>query len=334
MSVPAFSDIPKSANDLLNKDFYHAAAAVLEVKLKSPNGVAVTTKGTSAHDGPINGSVEGKKGLSNGISLQRFSLSLAPIRKRKGYSCNFILLGVPGPPAAPRMDMSGLMRISTNTGITVTESWNTANILNTKVELDNTFTKGLKAELSSVFAPSSGNKGQKLNLTFKQPAFQTRAFFDYSAAGNLTAVVDGVVGHEGFLVGGEAGYDVQKAAITRYSAAVGYQTPLYSAAITATNNLNLFTASYYQKVNAAVETGAKASWDAKAGSAVGIELASKYKLDPLSFAKAKINDRGIASLAYNTKINQGFTFGIGASLDTQKLNEAGHKIGASFTFEG
>ncbi|OMP83647.1 Mitochondrial outer membrane protein porin [Diplodia seriata] len=258
--------------------------AVLEVKLKSPNGVAVTTKGTSAHDGPINGSVR----------------------------------------------LSGLIRISTKTGITVTESWNTANVLNTKVELDNTFTKGLKAELSSVFAPSSGNKGQKLNLTFKQPAFQTRAFFDYSAAGNLTAVVDGVVGHEGFLVGGEAGYDVQKAAITRYSAAVGYQTPLYSAAVTATNNLNVFTASYYQKVNAAVETGAKASWDAKSGSAVGIELASKYKLDPLSFAKAKINDRGIASLAYNTKINQGFTFGIGASLDAQKLNEAGHKVSYSF----
>lgn len=210
---------------------------------------------------------------------------MAPIRKRNGISCNLILMGVPGPPEAHGLGLSGLMRISTNTGITVTESWNTANVLNTKVELDNTFTKGLKAELSSVFAPSSGNKGQKLNLTFKQPAFQTRAFFDYSAVGNLTAVVDGVVGHEGFLVGGEAGYDVQKAAITRYSAAVGYQTPLYSAAITATNNLNVFTASYYQKVNAAVETGAKASWDAKAGSAVGIELASKYKLDPLSFAK-------------------------------------------------
>lgn len=42
--------------------------------------------------------------------------------------------------------------------------------------------------------------------------------------------------------------------------------------------------------------------------------------------QAKINDRGIASIAYNTKINQGFTFGIGASLDTQKLNEAGHKV--------
>jgi len=67
---------------------------------------------------------------------------------------------------------------------------------------------------------------------------------------------------------------------------------------------------------------------------VGLEIASKYKIDPATFAKAKINDRGILSLAYNTKINQGFTFGIGASLDTQKLNEAGHKIGTSFTFEG
>jgi len=28
------------------------------------------------------------------------------------------------------------------------------------------------------------------------------------------------------------------------------------------------------------------------------------------------------------------TFGVGGSFDTQKLNEAGHKIGTSFTFEG
>jgi hypothetical protein len=40
----------------------------------------------------------------------------------------------------------------------------------------------------------------------------------------------------------------------------------------------------------------------------------------------KLNDRGIISLAYNSKINSGFTFGIGASLDSQKLNEAGHKV--------
>ncbi|KAI6786527.1 hypothetical protein KC352_g38864, partial [Hortaea werneckii] len=93
-------------------------------------------------------------------------------------------------------------------------------------------------------------------------------------------------------------------------------------------------ASYYQKVNSSVEVGAKAGYDVPGSKAAGLELASKYKLDALSFAKAKINDRGIAAFAYSTKLNAGTTLGLGLSLDTQKLNEAGHKIGTSLTFEG
>jgi voltage-dependent anion channel protein 2 len=281
---PAFSDISKASNDLINKDFYHTAAAALEVKLKAPNGVNFTAKGTSAHDGPVTSSLEGKKSLSNGISI--------------------------------------------------TQSWNTANMLATKVELNDTFASGLKTEVLSNFNPAAGNKGQKVNLHFKQPAFHGRAFVDYSASGAIGTIADAVVSHEGMVVGGEVGYDVQKAAITKYSAAVGYTTPLYNAAVTATNSLSVFTASYYQRVNPAVEAGARAVWDSKSGNNVGLELAAKYKLDPASFAKAKINNLGIASLAYNTKVNSGLTFGIGGSFDTQKLNEAGHKLGTSFIFEG
>ncbi|KGQ00881.1 hypothetical protein PAAG_12424 [Paracoccidioides lutzii Pb01] len=57
---PAFSDIAKAANDLLNKDFYHTSAANLEVKSKAPNGVTFHVKGKSAHEGPISGSLESK----------------------------------------------------------------------------------------------------------------------------------------------------------------------------------------------------------------------------------------------------------------------------------
>jgi voltage-dependent anion channel protein 2 len=281
---PAFGDIAKASNDLINKDFYHTAAAALEVKLKAPNGVNFTAKGTSPHSGPVTSSLEGKKALSNGI--------------------------------------------------TITQSWNTANLLATKVELNDTFASGLKTEVLSNFSPAAGNKGQKVNFLFKQPNFHGRVFADYSASGAIGAVADAVISHEGFVVGGEVGYDVQKATINKYSAALGYTTPLYNAALTATNSLSVFSAAYYQKVNPAVEAGAKATWDSKSGSNVGLELAAKYKLDPASFAKAKINNLGIASLAYNTKVNSGLTFGIGGSFDTQKLNEAGHKLGTSFTFEG
>lgn len=42
--------------------------------------------------------------------------------------------------------------------------------------------------------------------------------------------------------------------------------------------------------------------------------------------KGKINDRGIASVSYNVLLREGFTLGLGASFDTQKLNEASHKV--------
>jgi voltage-dependent anion channel protein 2 len=171
-------------------------------------------------------------------------------------------------------------------GVTVTQSWNTLNALDTKIEINDTIAKGLKAELLGSFLPATQAKGAKLNLHFKQPNFHGRAFFDLLKG--PTANVDAVIGQDGFLAGASAGYDVQKAAITNYSAAIGYAAPVYTASITATNNMSVFSAAYYHKVNSQVEAGAKATWDSKSSNQVGLEVASKYRLDPVSFAKVRI----------------------------------------------
>merc|ERR1712000_691372 len=235
MSVPAFSDIAKPANYLLNKDFYHLAATTLEFKDTAPNGVAFKVTGKATHEKATSAAIEGK------------------------YN-------------------------DKPTGLTLTQTWNTANALDTKVEVSDSLAKGLKLE--------------------------------------------------GFFAGASAGYDVNKAALTAYSAAVGYAAPQYSAAVTASDNLSVFAASYYHKVNSQVEAGSKATWNSKTGNTVGLEVAAKYRIDPVSFAKAKINDRGIAALAYNVLLREGVTLGLGGSFDTQKLDQATHKLGASFTFEG
>ncbi|KAI0206031.1 eukaryotic porin/Tom40 [Astrocystis sublimbata] len=282
MSIPAFSDISKSANDLLNKDFYHLSAGTIEVKSNTPNNVAFKVTGKSSHDKATSGALEGK------------------------YSDKSL-------------------------GLTLTQTWNTVNALDTKIELVDSLAKGLKAETAFQFLPATNSTGAKLNLTFKQSAFHGRAFFDLLKG--PTANVDAVIGHEGFLAGASAGYNVQKAAVTGYSAAVGYVAPQYSAAVTATDNLSVFAASYYHKVTSQVEASAKAVWNSKSGNAVGLEVASKYRLDPVSFAKAKINDRGVAAVAYNVLLRPGVTVGIGASFDTQKIDQATHKVGTSFTFE-
>jgi len=173
-------------------------------------------------------------------------------------------------------------------GITVTQGWTTAAVLDTKIELAEIMSQPVKAEFQNLWNPNKPDKGaQKLNLTFKQPNLHARAFLDHGAGGNINALIDAVVGHEGFVVGAEAGYDVQKAAITRYSASLGYQTPAFTASIVGMQNLSVVAANYYQKVNANVEAGAKATYDLQGSNAVGLELASKYKLDPLSFAKVR-----------------------------------------------
>ncbi|KAI7296860.1 hypothetical protein KC343_g14655, partial [Hortaea werneckii] len=63
MPVPAFGDLGKAANDLINKDFYHTAQGTLDVKLKAPNGTNVAVKGKQGFDGVTSGSIEGKHTL-------------------------------------------------------------------------------------------------------------------------------------------------------------------------------------------------------------------------------------------------------------------------------
>ncbi|KAI5927152.1 hypothetical protein F4810DRAFT_707103 [Camillea tinctor] len=340
MSVPAFADISKSANDLLNKDFYHLSTGTIEVKSNTPNNVAFKVTGKSSHEKVTSGNLEGKYSDKSLGKTPKHSKQPKPFRRKKLRITSFSLgpINVPGHRAWPLSFIvcfsertSTMLMIYRRTGLTLTQTWNTANLLESKVELNDSIAKGLKAEGVFAFLPAAQSKGAKLNLTFKQSAFHGRAFFDLLKG--PTANVDAVIGHEGFVAGASAGYDVQKAAVTGYSAAVGFQAPSYSAAITATDNLSVFAASYYHKVNSQVEAGAKATWNSKSGNTVGLELASKYRLDPVSFAKAKINDRGVAAVSYNVLLRPGVTLGLGASFDTQKLEQATHKVGTSFTFE-
>lgn len=45
-----------------------------------------------------------------------------------------------------------------------------------------------------------------------------------------------------------------------------------------------------------------------------------------------MNDRGIASLAYNVLLRSGVTVGFGVSFDTHKLNESGPKVRRRFSY--
>lgn len=272
--------------------------AKIDVKSKAPNGVSFNVKGTSTHEGPTSASVSPQlKNIRSSRAPMRLTWWLSQVEAKyadppsgmvfdllrfigsthfSNYpTLNYTFILSPGNAA--------LLIFYQRAGLSLTQTWTTANVLSTKLELDNNFAKGLKAEALTDFVPSSQKFGAKVNLYFKQPNFNARAFFDVLKG--PVANVDAVLGRDGFLAGGEAGYDVQKAAITKYSLAVGYSAADYSAAITATSSLSVFAVSYHHKVNSQAEAGARATWDSKGSNNVAMEVAGKYRLDPTSFAK-------------------------------------------------
>lgn len=199
-------------------------------------------------------------------------------------------------------------------GLTLTQGWTTANKLNSKLELEDQFAKGLKLEIATAFEPASTGRAAKLGLLYKRPAFHGRTFLDLTSKAGPLLTTDAVVSHQGYFAGAEGSYDIQAGDIKKYSLGVGYSTPLVGVAVQANNKLSIFTASYYHRVNSNVEASGRVTWDSAVGDKVSAEIGGKYTLDRLAFAKAKINNGGVAQLSYTQTIRPGVKLGLGLSL--------------------
>jgi voltage-dependent anion channel protein 2 len=222
-------------------------------------------------------------------------------------------------------------------GLTFTQAWSTSNVLRTQIELENQIAKGLKIDATTLLNPDKNSKSVTFASAFKQPGLHARANLDVFNGPTLTT--DAVVGHDGFLLGAEASYNVTEGSITKYSAAAGFSAPDYAVTLQGLSNFRTFAASYYHRVSPDVEAGAKAIYDAKATSpAVALEVGTKFYLDSAAFVKAKINNAGILALGYTQALRPGVKASFGLAIDTQRLNDAGvagpaHKVGSQFVFE-
>lgn len=122
----------------------------------------------------------------------------APGTQAANASNSFVDDNVSSPKSLP----ANLLIQYRNAGITGTVSWSTLNAIDGKMELDGTLAKDLKVEATGTFKPDTNDTASKINLFFKQPAFHLRGFIDALKGPTVTA--DAVVGHDGFVAGGEA----------------------------------------------------------------------------------------------------------------------------------
>ncbi|OZJ02329.1 hypothetical protein BZG36_04290 [Bifiguratus adelaidae] len=215
-------------------------------------------------------------------------------------------------------------------GVTFTQAWTTANQLKAKVEFENNLAKGLKVDLDTMFVPSTGAKNAIIKADYKQPSVHSVATLDVF---KTQVAVDTVIGREGFLAGAEVGYDVANGLVSRYNTALGYVGPDYTVNLHATNSLSMYTASYYHCVSPAIETGAKATWDTKNNNVVGLEVGTRYRLDPDTAIKAKVNNFGVLAMSYTQALKPGVKVTLAAQVDTTRFEEDVHRVGVAFTLE-
>lgn len=218
-------------------------------------------------------------------------------------------------------------------GLTITQGWNSANLLNTKVELVDILTPGLKAEVLASVVPSADTKGAKINFYWTQPQVNIRGFFDLLKGPTFAG--DATFGYENIVTGVDVGYDISNGKVSRLAMSLGYLQPSYSVSLNTSNSFSVHAASYYQKVAPGVEVGAKAVYSAASKNAakpVDIEAAAKYAFDKSSFAKVKIADSGAAAFAFSQVLSPGVTLGLGLATDILNYKEPVNKIGASLSF--
>lgn len=287
MSAPVpvcYSDIGKSASDLLGKD-YPVGTIKLESKTAAPNGVSFI--------------LSGHKDLKTGGISGEF-------KSKYNY---------------PKK------------GFLFTGTWTTNNSLNAQVELDNNLAKGLKLDLNTNLQLTTGNKNIKGGLIFKQPGFHTKLYADLLEGPVFHG--DVVIAHEGFLIGGEAFYNVSDGNVSRYGVSTGYTAPEYNITLKATNSMAAYELLYYHRVHPDIEAGAKARWDTTTSSdnSINMEIGTKYFLDRNTFVKAKIDKFGRLGLGYTQALRPGVKISIGGSFETSKLSTNSHRIGVSFNLE-
>jgi voltage-dependent anion channel protein 2 len=63
-------------------------------------------------------------------------------------------------------------------GVTFTQTWTTANVLKSNLELEGNLAKGLKIDISGILHPEKHSHSLALTTYYKQPGLNTRAFID------------------------------------------------------------------------------------------------------------------------------------------------------------
>ncbi|KAK0048420.1 voltage-dependent anion-selective channel protein 2-like isoform X2 [Biomphalaria pfeifferi] len=104
-------------------------------------------------------------------------------------------------------------------GLTFTEKWNTDNVLNIEIKIEDQLAEGLELAFDTSFAPSTGKKSGKIKSAYSLDYVHLNCDVDF-AGPTMHGTAD--LGYEGWLVGYQLSFDSSKSKLTRSNFGFGY----------------------------------------------------------------------------------------------------------------
>jgi len=228
--------------------------------------------------------------------------------------------------------VSGNLEVKHNLdqGVTLTTKWNTDNIINTTLGLQDNILKGLKLTLDSSLANNTGSKSGHAKAEFKSSMLNILLDTDLNLVGPVVNT-SAVLGKKGWLAGLQMAYDTSRMKLIKNNLALGYSTKDFVLHANV-NDGATFGASLFQKVNPNMEAGVNLGWTASS-STTTCGLAVKYQLDKDASLRAKINSSSQLGLGYSQKLKEGIIVTLSTLVDGKNFNQGGHKVGLGIELE-
>jgi len=219
-----------------------------------------------------------------------------------------------------------------NYGVTMTEKWNTDNVLVTELTCQDKLAPGVKLAVEGNFAPDSGKKTGKLKSQYKMTNVTVDGVLDGGDEKNMLLNGSMVLGYQGWLGGYQMAFDTNENALKKNNFSAGYCAGDFQLH-TSIDNGETFAGSLYQRVSNRLEAGIQLQWTAGGESVTQFGIGARYLLDPCTAIRAKVNNQSQVGLGFEQKIRDGVTMTLSAFVDGKNFKAGGHQIGLALELE-
>jgi len=214
-------------------------------------------------------------------------------------------------------------------GLTLTEKWNTDNVLTTELVCADQLSAGSKMTLLSDYSPLTKARNAILKGEFFNDMVHMNTDISLIASPKVNASL--VFGYQNWLLGVSSGYDTEKSALTHtyLSAGRSYGNYVFNMSV---NNQTTYGASVYHKQSDKLELGTTLSWT-QGDQTPAFGLASQYKVDKDWTVRGKLMQNSQMSFGTTHNLNEHLKLTMSMACDLKSFNEGGHKFGLGFEYE-